>query len=120
MDSYQDKDKEKADQNEEEIHNIRIILRSQETKNLEYVTNTIVKNAKEKNYVVKGPRFMPNKNLALTVRKSPCGEGTNTFDAYKMKIHTRIVDIKCSANNVSEITRFKIRPGVDISMKIWN
>ena len=63
---------------------------------------------------------MPNKNLALTVRKSPCGEGTNTFDAYKMKIHTRIVDIKCSPNNVSEITRFKIRPGVDISMKIWN
>ena len=120
MSSYGDKDKEKAEQNEEEIHNIRIILRSQETKNLEYVANTIVKNAKEKNYEVRGPRFMPNKNLSLTVRKSPCGEGTNTFDAYKMKIHTRIVDIKCSPNSVSEITKFKIKPGVDINIKIWN
>ena len=120
MDSYPEKDKEKAEYNEEDIHNIRIILKSQETKNLEHVTNTLVKLAKEKEYEVRGPRYMPNKHLSLTVRKSPCGEGTNTFDAYEMKIHTRIVDIKCSPNNVSEITRFKIRPGVDISMKIWN
>ena len=120
MDSYADKDKEKAENGEEDTHNIRIILKSQETKNLDFVANTIVSLAKSKGYPVKGPRFMPNKHLSVTVRKSPCGEGTNTFDAYEMKIHTRIVDIKCSANNVSEITRFKIRPGVDISMKIWN
>ena len=120
MDSYGEKDKEKAEQNEEEIHNIRIILRSQETKNLEYVANTIVKLAKDKGFLVRGPKFMPNKHLSLTVRKSPCGEGTNTWDAYEMKIHTRIVDIKCSPNSVSEITKFKIKPGVDINIKIWN
>ena len=44
----------------------------------------------------------------------------NTFDAFEMKIHTRIVDIKCSPNSVSEITKFKIKPGVDINIKIWN
>ena len=118
--SYTEKEKEKVEGNEEEVPNIRIILKSQETKNLEHVTNTLVEQAKSKGYEVRGPRYMPNKHLSLTVRKSPCGEGTNTFDAYEMKIHTRIVDIKCSPNNVSEITRFKIRPGVDISMKIWN
>ena len=75
--------------------------------------------AKEKGFVVRGPRYMPNKNLSVTVRKSPCGEGTNTWDAFKMKIHTRIVDIKCSPTNVSEITKFKIKPGVDINIKIW-
>ena len=52
MDSYPEKDKEKADYNEEDMHNIRIILRSQETKNLEYVANTLVKNAREKGYKV--------------------------------------------------------------------
>ena len=120
MATYTDKEKEKAEVNEEEYPNIRIILKSQETKNLEYVANNIVRLAKDKGYKVRGPRFMPNKHLSLTVRKSPCGEGTNTFDAYEMKIHTRIVDIKCPSNSVSEITRFKIRPGVDINMKIWN
>ena len=120
MDSYADKDKEKAENGEEDTHNIRIILKSQETKNLEHVTNTLVEQAKSKGYEVRGPRYMPNKHLSLTVRKSPCGEGTNTFDAYEMKIHTRIVDIKCSPNSVSEITNFKIKPGVDINIKIWN
>ena len=115
-----DKGKEKGEYNPDEVPTIRIILKSQETKNLEYVANTIVKNAKEKQFEVKGPKFMPNKHLSLTVRKSPCGEGTNTFDAYEMRIHTRIVDIKCSPTSVSELTSFKIKPGVDINIKIWN
>ena len=85
-----DKGKEKGEYNADDMPTIRIILKSQETKNLEYVANTIVK------------------------------EGTNTFDAYEMRIHTRIVDIKCSPNSVSEITNFKIKPGVDINIKIWS
>jgi small subunit ribosomal protein S20e len=120
MATYDEKEKDKGDYNPDEVPTIRIILKSQETKNLEYVANTIVKMAKEKGFVVRGPKFMPNKHLSLTVRKSPCGEGTNTFDAFEMKIHTRIVDIKCSPNSVSEITKFKIKPGVDINIKIWN
>ena len=63
---------------------------------------------------------MPTKKLALTVRKSPCGEGTNTYDAFEMKIHTRIFDIKCAPANVADLTRFKIKPGVDIGIRIWN
>lgn len=117
--SYTDKEKEKGQYNPDEEPTIRIILKSQETKNLQYVANTIVKLAKEKQFIVKGPKFMPNKNLSLTVRRSPCGEGTNTYDAYEMRIHTRIIDIKCSSTSVSEITNFKIKPGVDINIKIW-
>ena len=120
MDYETDKGKKGEEYNAEDMPTIRIILKSQETKNLEYVTNTIVKNAKEKQFIVRGPKFMPNKHLRLCVRKSPCGEGTNTFDAFEMKIHTRIVDIKCSPNSVSDITNFKIKPGVDINIKIWN
>ena len=118
--SYTEKEKEKDVENQEEIPTIKMILKSQETKNLDYVAHNIVKIAKEKGFEVRGPRFMPNKHLSVTVRKSPCGEGTNTFDAYEMKIHTRIIVIKCSPNSVSEITKFKIKPGVDINIKIWN
>ena len=37
-----------------------------------------------------------------------------------MKIHTRIVDLKCSPDSVSDITNFKIKSGVNINNKIWN
>ncbi|NCP98616.1 hypothetical protein GW820_07115 [archaeon] len=36
-----------------------------------------------------------------------------------MRIHTRIVDIVCPPSAVSELTSFKIKPGVDIIIKIW-
>lgn len=116
---YTEKDKEKGAYNPDEEPTIRIILKSQETKNLQYVANTIVKLAKEKQFIVRGPRYIPNKDLSLTVRRSPCGEGTNTYDAYEMRIHTRVIDIKCNSNSVSEITNFKIKPGVDINIRIW-
>ena len=109
MDYETDKGKKGEEYEVENMPTIRIILKSQETKNLE-----------DKQFIVRGPKFMPNKHLRLCVRKSPCGEGTNTFDAFEMKIHTRIVDIKCSPNSVSDITNFKIKPGVDINIKIWN
>ena len=118
--SFEDKEKDKGEENQEPVPTIKMILKSQETKNLDYVANNIVRMAKEKNFEVRGPKYMQNKHLSLTVRKSPCGEGTNTFDAYEMKIHTRIVVVKCPANSVSEITKFKIKPGVDINIKIYN
>ena len=48
IDKTLQKDQEKAEYNEEDTHNIRIILKSQETKNLEHVTNTLVNLPKKK------------------------------------------------------------------------
>ena len=75
MDTYTDKGKDKGEYEETENPTIRIILKSQEVKNLEYVSSTIIALAKEKQFQVKGPRFMPNKILRVTTRKSPCGNG---------------------------------------------
>ena len=110
-------DKEEVE--EGDFSQIRIVLKSQEVQNLEFVTSKIVSLAKEKNFSVSGPRFMPNKTLRITTRQSPCGNGTNTYDEFELRIHTRIVDIKCPPKAVSEITDFKIKPGVDINIKIW-
>lgn len=36
--------------------------------------------AKDKNLRVKGPVRMPTKTLRITTRKTPCGEGSKTWD----------------------------------------
>ena len=77
--SQTEKVKDKIEYNQEDLPTIRIILKSQETQNLTYVANKIAELAKEKGLDVSGPKFFPNKHLSLTVRKSPCGEGTNTW-----------------------------------------
>ncbi len=53
----------------------RVILKSREVKNLDYVAQTIVTRAKEKNFKTKGPRYMPNKTLKLFPRAAPNGNG---------------------------------------------
>ena len=41
--------------------------------------------AKDKSLKVKGPVRIPTKVLHITTRKSPCGEGTNTWDRFEMR-----------------------------------
>ena len=63
-----------------------------------------------------GPVRMPTKFLRLQVRKSPCGEGTNTFDRFQMRIHKRILDLHCSVDVVKELTKIPIEPGIDVEL----
>eukprot|EP00427_Karlodinium_veneficum_P068372 CAMPEP_0169425560 /NCGR_PEP_ID=MMETSP1017-20121227/68630_1 /TAXON_ID=342587 /ORGANISM="Karlodinium micrum, Strain CCMP2283" /LENGTH=90 /DNA_ID=CAMNT_0009535401 /DNA_START=303 /DNA_END=572 /DNA_ORIENTATION=- len=49
----------------------------------------LIAGAKEKELHVAGPVRLPTKTLRLTVRKSPCGEGTNTYDRWEMRVHKR-------------------------------
>ena len=32
---------------------------------------------------------LPSKTLKITTRKTPCGEGSKTWDTYEMRIHKR-------------------------------
>lgn len=41
---------------------------------------------------VKGPVRMPTKVLKITTRKTPCGEGSKTWDCYEMRIHKRLIE----------------------------
>lgn len=61
---------------------------------------------------------MPTKILRLCVRKSPCGEGTNTFDRLQMRIHKRVLDLHSPSDVVRQITNIAIEPGVDVEVTI--
>jgi len=67
---------------------------------------------------MKGPVRMPTKILKLVVRKSPCGEGTNTFDRWQMRIHKRILDLYSTSDVVRQITNIAIEPGVSVEVTI--
>ena len=42
---------------------------------------------------VAGPVRLPTKTLRITTRKTPCGEGSKTWDRFEMRIHKRIIDL---------------------------
>ncbi|KFM74784.1 40S ribosomal protein S20, partial [Stegodyphus mimosarum] len=74
-------------------HRIRITLTSLNVRSLEKVCNDLIKGAKDKELKVKGPVRMPTRVLRITTRKTPCGEGSKTWDRFQMRVHKRIIDL---------------------------
>eukprot|EP00296_Roombia_truncata_P009191 JP447758.1.p2 GENE.JP447758.1~~JP447758.1.p2 ORF type:complete len:142 (+),score=35.87 JP447758.1:34-459(+) len=103
---------------EAKVHRIRITLTSRNVKNLEKVCADLIRGAKEKKLKVKGPVRIPTKVLKLCVRKSPCGEGTNTWDRFEMRIHKRLIDLHSPSEFVKQITSISIEPGVEVEVTI--
>ncbi|ELW66325.1 40S ribosomal protein S20 [Tupaia chinensis] len=69
------------------IHRTRITLTSRNVKSLEKVCADLIRGAKKTNLKVKGPVRMPTRTLRITTRKTPCGEGSKTWDHFQMRIH---------------------------------
>ncbi|WMV41859.1 hypothetical protein MTR67_035244 [Solanum verrucosum] len=103
---------------QEQVHKIRITLSSKNVKNLEKVCADLVRGAKDKRLKVKGPVRMPTKVLNITTRKSPCGEGTNTWDRFELRVHKRVIDLFSSPDVVKQITSITIEPGVEVEVTI--
>ena len=67
------------------------------------VCSDLIRGAKDKMLRVKGPIRMPTKKLRITCRKTPCGEGSKTWDRYEMRIHKRVIDLHSPAETVKQI-----------------
>lgn len=141
------------------IHKIRITLTSRKVQALEKVTTDLIERARSKSaYIfpgivdmavweltndsneldlrVKGPVRLPTKVLKITTRKTPCGEGSKTWDCFEMRIHKRLIEYvprtlgeimksiliyACSLNAPTEIVKqiiINIEAGVEVEVTI--
>ncbi|KAJ1305764.1 hypothetical protein OPQ81_010494 [Rhizoctonia solani] len=100
------------------LHKIRITLTSSNVANLEKFSRDLVNRAKDKDLRVKGPVRLPTKVLRITTRKTPCGEGSKTWDRYELKIHKRLIDLHSSSEIVKQITSISLEPGVEVEVTI--
>ncbi|VDN57658.1 unnamed protein product [Dracunculus medinensis] len=103
---------------DETEHRIRITLTSQNVSSLEKVCEQLMNGAKEKSLVVKGPIRMPTKILRITTRKTPCGEGSKTWDHFQMRIHKRLINMHSPSDVLKQITSILIEPGVDVEVTV--
>jgi len=61
---------------------------------------------------------LPTKVLKITTRKTPCGEGSKTWDRFEMRIHKRLIDLHSPSEVVKQITSISIEPGVEVEVTI--
>ena len=67
---------------------------------------------------LRGPIPLPTKRLWVPTRKSPCGNGTATFDRFEMRVHRRIIDIPAEDRVLHPIMKLQIPRSVQIKIEM--
>jgi small subunit ribosomal protein S10 len=97
---------------------VRIKLNSIEIKAINNICDSIREIAKKSGVVIAGPVPLPTKKLKITTRKSPCGDGSATFDRFEMRIHKRLIDLPANERVLHSIMRMQIPKNVNIKIEM--
>jgi len=96
----------------------RIKLIGNDPHSLQRICNQIQKIAERTGVRIKGPIPLPSKRIVLPVRKSPCGNGTATYDHLEMKLHKRIIDMDAEEKSMRLLMRIHVPEDVHIEIAI--
>ncbi|MEM4259560.1 MAG: 30S ribosomal protein S10 [Candidatus Pacearchaeota archaeon] len=97
---------------------VRIKLSSIDIAALNPVIASIKEIADRAGVVVRGPIPIPTRKLKVTTRKSPCGNGTATFDKFEMRVHRRIIDLPAEDRVLHPIMKLQIPRSVQIRIEM--
>lgn len=82
------------------------------------ICNSIKDIAEKSGVPISGPVPLPTQRLKITTRKSPCGNGTATFDRFEMRIHKRLIDFPANEKILHHIMRMHIPKNVNIKIEM--
>ncbi|KAI5185654.1 small subunit ribosomal protein S20e [Nematocida homosporus] len=111
-------EKEVEQATEQNKQTLRITMVSKNKTEIEKVAYTIYELAKKEDPTCKGPVSIKNNRLSITTRRSPCGNGSNTYDRFSMIIRKKHIDITATYDAFKTITSTVSSPEVFIQVVI--
>ena len=96
----------------------RIKLTSTNLSTLETVCSELKGLGEKNGRRLEGPHPLPTKKMKVVTRKSPCGQGTNTYDKYELRIHRRVIDLGADDRAIRQLMRLKIPDDVYIEVSL--
>ena len=97
---------------------VRIKLTSIHISELNNVIEKIREITGRAGVIMRGPIPLPTRKLKVVTRKSPCGDGTATFDRFEMRVHRRIIDIPAEDRILHPIMKLQIPRSVQIKIEM--
>ncbi|MBT4165766.1 30S ribosomal protein S10 [archaeon] len=97
---------------------VRIKLKSMNIGKLNEICDKIKDIANKFGIQISGPIPLPTKKLKITTRKSPCGDGTATFDNFEMRIHSRVIDLPSDDRVLHAVMRLYVSRDVTIKIEM--
>ena len=69
---------------------------------------------------IAGPIPLPTKKLVVPIRKSPDGEGTETWEHWEMRVHKRLIDLAADERALRQLMRINVPNNVNIEIVLEN
>lgn len=67
---------------------------------------------------MRGPIPLPTKRLKVATRRSPCGQGSSTWERYEMRVHKRLIDLGIDERALRLVMRVPIPEGLNIEIEM--
>jgi small subunit ribosomal protein S10 len=96
----------------------RIKLASTEIEKINQICGDIKAIAEKTGVELRGPIPLPTKKLKVSTRKSPCGNGTATWERYEMRVHKRLIDMGADERTLRLVMRVPIPEGLNIEIEM--
>jgi len=94
----------------------RISLSGTDPQHVDDVCNQIKEISTKTGVPMSGPIPLPTKKLVVPCRKSPDGEGTETYEHWTMRIHKRLIDLDADERALRQLMRIQVPDGVNIEI----
>ena len=94
----------------------RISLSGTDAKKVDGVCSQIRAISERTGVSMRGPIPLPTKRLRVPVRKSPDGEGSETWDRWEMRVHKRLIDLDADERALRQLMRIQVPDGVNIEI----
>ncbi|MEF8833145.1 MAG: 30S ribosomal protein S10 [Candidatus Thermoplasmatota archaeon] len=94
----------------------RISLSGTDPNSIEEICGQIRQISDRTGVEMKGPIPLPTKELTVPVRKSPDGEGNETWERWEMRVHKRLIDIDADERALRQLMRIQVPDEVHIEI----
>ncbi len=96
----------------------RIKLISRKKNDVVAIAKQIIEIAKTTGVKFKGPIPLPTRTMTVSTRKTPCGDGSHTYEHWEMHIHKWLVEIDGSEQALRQVMRITVPDTVQIEMTL--
>ena len=97
---------------------VRIRLTGEKPEDLDGVVSQIKELTTALNMKFIGPIRLPRKKLEITARRTPCGDGSDTYEHWEKRISKRLIDIDGDEKNIKQILRVKVPSNVFVKINL--
>ena len=94
----------------------RISLTGTQPEKVDSVCTQIKQISERTGVDIRGPIPLPTRTLKVPIRKSPDGEGSETYDRWEMRVHKRLIYLDADERALRQLIRINVPDGVNIEI----